>query len=176
MAPPRGARGTGTRPGAVGVLAPPGRPTVLIVRPHDLPWDLLLTRGGESGQKGTPFLHLDPEDAAVAAEGLVRAWQRWAAGGPGSIEEAPAPDGDGFWVQALLGSFPLLACPRQPGRPYRPAAFARADEARAAAWALADALRAAAGTAYVNTRHFERPAFRLPTLPHAGPAAGSEPS
>jgi hypothetical protein len=54
-------------------------------------------------------------------------------------------------VQAEVGPFPLVACPRRPGQPYRPAAYAAA--------ALARVLCPAGGAGqevYLNTRHFGR--------------------
>ena len=150
-------------PGALGVLLPPGPRTVLILRPRPVPWDLLLVRGGAGGETGTPFLHLEREEAAALAEGLLRALERWAAGGPGKAEAAFAPDGVGYWVQAEVGSFPLIACERRPGQPYRPTAFATPAEAEAAAAAVAAALCPRGGDGlevYLNTQHFsatERP-------------------
>jgi hypothetical protein len=146
-------------PAALGILLPPGPRTVLILRPRPVPWDLLLVRGGAGDEAGTPFLHLEPEEGRAMAEGLLRALQRWAAGGPGTVEVAYAPDGAGYWVQAEVGAFPLIACERRPGQPYRPAAFAAAEEAAKAAVAIAAALRPAAGCGlevYLNTRHFGR--------------------
>lgn len=142
---------------ALGVLLPPGRPTVLILRPRALPWDLLLVRSGESAQKGTPFLHLDREDATTMTEGLLRALERWRRGGPGRVDPAFAADGQGYWVQALVGSFPLLVCERRPGQPYRPTTFATPEEAQAAARAATQALCPEGDDeqeVYVNTRHF----------------------
>jgi hypothetical protein len=144
-------------PNAVGILLPPGNRTVLILRPRSIPLDLLLVRGGESGEAGTPFLHLEQEEAAAMAEGLCRALGRWSSGGQGSIDTATAPDGEGFWIQVEIGAFPLVACRRQPGQPYRPAAFATVAEAETTARALIAALRP--GTelqVYFNSRHFER--------------------
>jgi hypothetical protein len=146
-------------PAALGILLPPGPRTVLILRPRSLPWDLLLVRGGADGEPGTPFLHLESEEGPAMAEGLLRALQRWAAGGAGKVEAAHAADGDGFWVQAQVGAFPLIACERRPGQPYRPAPFATPAEAERAAAAVAAALCPADGTGpevYLNTRHFGR--------------------
>jgi hypothetical protein len=146
-------------PGALGILLPPGARTVLILRPRPVPWDLLLVRGGEGGEAGTPFLHLGPEEGQAMAEGLLRALGRWGAGGPGKVEAAFAADGAGYWVQAEVGAFPLIACERRPGQPYRPAAFATAGEAENAAAAIAAALRPPSDTGlevYLNTRHFGR--------------------
>lgn len=146
-------------PAALGILLPPGPRTVLILRPRLVPWDLLLVRGGAGGEVGTPFLHLEPEEGQAMAEGLLRALERWAAGGPGKVDAAYAPDGAGYWVQAEVGAFPLIACERRPGQPYRPAAFAAVEEAEAAAAAIAAALCPPPGTGlevYLNTRHFGR--------------------
>jgi hypothetical protein len=146
-------------PTALGILLPPGPRTVLILRPRSLPWDLLLVRAGADGDPGTPFLHLEREEGEALAEGLLRALQRWAAGQAGKVEPAFAADGAGYWVQMEVGAFPLIACARQPGRPYRPAAFATAGEAEAAAAAIAAVLCPSEGASlevYLNTRHFSR--------------------
>jgi len=146
-------------PGALGILLPPGPRTVLILRPRPVAWDLLLVRGGAGGEAGTPFLHLEPEEGQAMAEGVLRALQRWAAGGPGKVEAAFAADGAGYWVQAEVGAFPLIACERRPGQPYRPAAFATPAEAEGAAAAIAAALcppDCAGLEVYLNTRHFSR--------------------
>jgi len=146
-------------PGALGILLPPGPRTVLILRPRRVPWDLLLVRSGVGGDAGTPFLHLEPEEGQAMAEGILRALQRWAAGGPGKVDAAYAADGAGYWVQAEVGAFPLVACERRPGQPYRPAAFASAAEAEGAAAAIGAALCPPPETGlevYLNTRHFGR--------------------
>jgi hypothetical protein len=142
-------------PGALGILLPPGPRTVLILRPRSVLWDLLLVRGGEGGEPGTPFLHLEPEEGQALAEGLMRALEREA----GQVEAVFAADGAGYWVQAQVGVFPLIACERRPGQPYRPAAFAGVADARGAAAAIAAALRPAGDgglEVYLNTRNFGR--------------------
>jgi hypothetical protein len=144
-------------PDALGILLPPGARTVLILRPRSVAWDLLLVRSGEGGEAGTPFLHLEAEEGQAMAEGVLRALQRWVAGGSGKVDAAVAPDGVGYWVQAEVGAFPLIACERRPGQPYRPAAFAGAEEAEAAAAAIAAALCPSPGIGlevYLNMRHF----------------------
>jgi hypothetical protein len=146
-------------PAALGILLPPGPRTVLILRPRLVPWDLLLVRSGAGGEVGTPFLHLEPDEGQVMAEGVLRALQRWAGGGPGQVDVALAPDGAGYWVQVEVGAFPLIACERRPGQPYRPAAFASAADAAGAAAAIAAALCPTGDSGlevYLNTRHFTR--------------------
>jgi hypothetical protein len=157
MSPLRRVDARDAGPNAVGILLPPGNRTVLIVRPRSVPWDLLLVRSGEGGEPGTPFLHLEREEAEAMAEGLCRALGRWATGAPGTVDAAPAPDGEGFWVQAEVGAFPLIACQRRPGQPYRPAMFPTIAEAETSATGITAAL--CPGTeleVYFNTRHFER--------------------
>ncbi len=117
-------------PTALGILLPPAARTVLIVRPRALPWDLLLVRAGTDGESGTPFLHLEPEEGQAMAEGMLRALERWSTDRPGKVEVAFAADGAGYWVQVEVGAFPLIACERRPGQPYRPAAFATANECK----------------------------------------------
>jgi hypothetical protein len=139
-------------PAALGILVPPGRRTLLILRPRSLAWDLLLVGAGGA------FRELARDEADAAARDLGRALDEWAAGGPGAVEAVAAPDG-GCWLQARVGAFSLLACPREPGRAYRPAVFDGADSARAAAGQLAAVLCPPAGVAqelYFNTRHFGR--------------------
>jgi hypothetical protein len=139
-------------PAALGILVPPGRRTFLILRPRALAWDLVAV-GGDGA-----FRELARAEADEAARGLGRALDEWAAGGPGAVEAVAAPGG-GRWLCARVGAFALLACPREPGRPYRPAVFADADSARAAAAQLAAVLCPPAGVAqemYFNTRHFGR--------------------
>jgi hypothetical protein len=136
-------------PAALGILVPPGRRTFLILRPRALDWDLVLV-----GADGA-FRELAREEADDAAGHLGRALDEWAAGGPGAVESVAAADG-GCWLRARVGGFALLACPREPGRPYRPAGFDATGAARAAAQ-LAAALCPSDGVAqelYFNTRHF----------------------
>jgi hypothetical protein len=152
-------------PAALGILAPPGRRTILILRPRSLAWDLVLvptraclpgTAGSQSG--ATTFRELGREEAEAAAEVLHQALEQWHSGGPGQVQPVPATD-NGYLVRAAVGVVPLLACLRQPGEPYRPQVFASLEEARRAA----DAIRAVlcpAGDAeqelYFNHRHFAR--------------------
>jgi hypothetical protein len=142
-------------PAALGILVPPGRRTVLILRPRALAWDLLLVRAGE----GSAFREMGLDEAHAAAQGLHRALEAWAAGGPGRVEPVALPEDQGFWVRAGVGRFTLLACPRLPGQPYRPLVLADAVSAQAAAGDLAAVLCPPAGAdqeLYFNARHFSR--------------------
>jgi hypothetical protein len=138
-------------PAALGILVPPGARTFLILRPRSLAFDLLLV--GDDGA----FRDLPRHEADAAAGELGRALDEWAAGAEGAVETVTGPDG-GCRLLVRVGPFALLACPREPGRPYRPALFDADDGARAAAQ-LAAVLCPPAGVAqelYFNTRHFGR--------------------
>jgi hypothetical protein len=142
-------------PAALGVLAPPGRRTHLILRPRALPWDLVLLRPANA----SVFHEMERDEATATAEELVRALEAWADGAPGRIEAASAPRGPGFWLHVHAGLFSLLLCPRAPGRPYEAERFAGEDAARAAAADLTTILRPPPGVQqelYFNTRHFGR--------------------
>jgi hypothetical protein len=146
-------------PAALGLLTPPGRRTLLIVRPRALAWDLLVVHSSRQTGPTTAFRDFGREEAEAAGEGLYQALQRWAAGGPGRVEPVPASEGGGYLVRAEVGIFPLLACPREPGRPYRPLTFPRVEEARQAADALRGVLCPPPGAGqevYFNRRNFSR--------------------
>ncbi|HZT79301.1 MAG TPA: hypothetical protein VFA26_03715 [Gemmataceae bacterium] len=146
-------------PSAVGILVPPGRRTLLIVRPRGLPWDLLLVHPADGAVFHTTFRDLDRAEAESAAAGLCAALEAWAGGGPGQVEVVAEAGGQGWCVCAEVGPFPLIACRREPGRPYRPERFATQPAAEAAAAQVAGALRPPPGACrevYFNTNKFGR--------------------
>jgi hypothetical protein len=78
----------------------------------------------------------------------------------GRVEVVAVADGSGYRVAAEAGTVTFLACPREPGRAYRPAQFAAREEADALAGRLAAVLCPPPGAAhelYFNTRNFSRP-------------------
>jgi len=155
MSPFRCVEGHDAGPAALGVLAPPGRRTFLILRPRALPWDLVLLQPAHP----SVFHEMDRDEAAAAARQLAAALEAWAAGGPGRVETADAPQGPGVWLRVHAGPFSLLLCPRAPGRPYEAQRFADGEAARAAADKLARFLSPPPGAGqelYFNTRHFGR--------------------
>jgi hypothetical protein len=145
-------------PHAVGLLVPPGRRTVVILRPRALIWDLLLTEECVP-LTGSPFRELTQKEATEAARGIYHALEDWFSGGPGGMNTQLNPGGDGYWVDARAGPFTLLACLRVPGQPYRPLHFKCATDAREAAATLATVLFPTADREqeiYINTRHFNQ--------------------
>ncbi len=142
-------------PSALGILTPPGRRTVLIVRPRSLSWDLLLLRPDST----EAFRELPREEAARLALEVFQALCQWSEGASGHIEEIACPEGEGFWLRVRVGAFALLLCGRQAGQPYRPLTFPDAESALAAAGQLRGILRPAANIdqeVYLNTSHFAR--------------------
>lgn len=140
-------------PDAVGILVPPGRRTVVVVRPRQLDFDLLLVRRGPEGDLLPGFHEAARGEASMLAQNLARMLD-----GRGEVEVVSAEAG-GFWVRAEVGAFPLLVCGRLPGQPYRPLTFS--DEA--AAGQAADAVRStlcpgpdADRELYLNTENFSR--------------------
>lgn len=140
-------------PTALGILAPPGRRTFLILRPRGLPWDLVLVQASRNGP-GMAFREMSRDEADAATDTVHRALLE----GCGSVHATPAPE-DGYHLRAQVGSAAFLACRRTPGQPYSPALFADAAEAANAADALRPVLCPAADAGqelYFNTRHFAR--------------------
>jgi hypothetical protein len=144
-------------PNALGILVPPGRRTLIILRPRALEWDLLPLRPGEAAGSAL-FWELNSKEAATVAGQVSQALEE-GAGGAGPVEATAAPGGSGYQVRTQLAAATWVACPRVPGRPYQPAAFATPEEAQRAADLIAAVLRPAAGSdqeLYVNTHHFSR--------------------
>ncbi|MBY0527285.1 MAG: hypothetical protein K2R98_28070 [Gemmataceae bacterium] len=151
--------GSEAGPAAVGILVPPGRRTVVVLRPRSLDVDLLLVRRGPDGTPGTGFHEGGPGEAAVLAQGVSHALVR-SANGKARIETQQAAEGGGHWLRVGVGAFVLLVCPRLPGQAYRPLTFATIEETQPMAKALAAVLCPgpdANQELYLNTQFFGRP-------------------
>jgi hypothetical protein len=138
-------------PTALGVLVPPSRRTVLILRPRTLVWDLVLT------QPGGGFRDMNREEAEHVAHQIAAALET-AGGGP--IEAVYSLDQGGSWLRVRIGPYALTVCARVPGQPYKPHLFPSSEAVRAATAVLTELLRPALGCEqelYVNTCHFTRP-------------------
>jgi hypothetical protein len=144
-------------PAALGVLIPPGRRTLVILRPRALAWDLLIVHSDRRSGPTTALREFGRAEAEAASEGLFLALEKWSGGGPGEIEAVPA--GEGFHVRIQVGIFPLLACLREAGKPYRPLVLSLREEAEQVACALLGVLCPSGGAVqevYFNQRHFGR--------------------
>jgi hypothetical protein len=145
-------------PDALGILVPPGRRTLVILRPRALDHDLVPLQ--ESAEDGPPgFAEIDHKEAPGLSQRLYRALEAAAERGTGRVEAVAAVAAGGWWVRALAGPFTLLACRRLPGEAYQPAALPTGVEAAALAAKLAAILFPTADRnqeLYFNTRHFSR--------------------
>ena len=142
-------------PSALGILAPPGRRTFLILRPGRCPgiWCCSSLPIYRSFMRWTATRRRRRPGKSPAA------LETWAAGGPGRVETTDAPQGPGVWVRVHAGSFALLLCGRTPGQPYQALRFADGESARTAADEIAPILHPPPGAQqelYFNTRHFLR--------------------
>jgi hypothetical protein len=139
-------------PSALGILVPPGRRTLLVVRPRPLDWDLL---------------PLDPESAAPRfwevgrdfAPRLAQELARALAAGDNRVDAIAAPDSAGYHVRAGVGRFVLIVCARRPGQAYQPLVLDSVREACAVAEQVGRFVCPAPQAEqelYLNTRHFSR--------------------
>jgi len=138
-------------PSALGILVPPGRRTLVIVRPRGLDWDLLPV---DPEAENLRFWEVGREFAPRLAQELARALE---AGCANRVDAIAAPDGMGYQVRAGVGRFVLLLCARNPGQAYQALAFPTVSEACAAAERVAAVLAPASHAEqeiYLNTRHF----------------------
>jgi hypothetical protein len=152
MAPLRRVAAQDAGPNAVGILAPPGRRTVVILRPRALPWDLLLAQSPEESGVSLVFREVGHLEAPGLTQNLYRTLEKATA----TVDIAAFQSG-GFCVLLLAGPFRLILCPREPGVAYRPAVFATEHDAHLASEQLAAAFRPAPGAPlefYFNTRQF----------------------
>jgi hypothetical protein len=143
-------------PDALGILVPPGRRTVVILRPRAVAWDFLALKPG-SEVPGS-FCDFERDEAAGVARQVQRDLARRVCEGVNPVEVA-GPADDGYRLCVRAGGLAWLACLRQPGKAYRPAGFATMEEARAAADRLARFMFPAADADqefYFNTQNFSR--------------------
>lgn len=140
-------------PDALGLLIPPGRQTLVIVRPRTLPWDLLVI------QETTPpiFSNFPRPEAVSLAQELQKALDQAVQDGVNPVAIATVPQGQGFHVVLRAVERVWILCRREAGQPYRPEVFAKAEEVQAAATQLAQVLWPAADVTqeyYFNTQNF----------------------
>ena len=145
-------------PSALGILVPPGRRTVVILRPRAVAWDFLALKPGAGLEAFGSFCDFERDEAAGIARQVQRDLARRACEGVNPVEVA-GPADNGYRLCVRAGGLAWLACVRQPGQPYRPARFATMEEARAAAARLAHFVFPAADADqefYFNTQNFSR--------------------
>jgi hypothetical protein len=139
-------------PRALGILVPPGKRTLVILRPRVLRWDLVLERPLAAGQPG--FWELHPLEAKPLV-GTLRALL--ANGKPAGIELVRAAREPDIQLRIVLGKLRLVVCDRAAGKPYRPSRFVSETEASNVAAMIGAVLSPGADAnqeLYYNTRHF----------------------
>ena len=151
MATFRRVDGAEAGPHALGILVPPGRRTLVILRPRALEWDLLPVRfeGMHSD-----FCQFGRDEAAGMARKIQLALDSGAAD-PAQVVANPGGDGFLVWVPAV--ELMWLVCPRTPGRPYEPLVFPSQAKGAEAVQRLAPFLWPAHDAEqeyYFNTQNF----------------------
>ncbi len=150
-------QGERASPSALGILIPPGRRTMMIVRPRALDWDLLPVDPRANDEPH--FWEVSREFAPRLAQEFLSALTEEGEPGGNRVEAIAAPDGDGYQVRAGVGRFVLIVCGRVAGQPYQPLVFESVAEACAAADRISSFLcpaRDAEQEVYLNTRQFSR--------------------
>lgn len=155
MAGFRRVEGSQAGPTALGILLPPGRRTLVVVRPRSLDWDLLPLNPNENG--GPRFWEAARIEAQDVAQRLYRALEESVGHDGPRVEAIASALADGYEVRISVGTFVLLACGRIPGRPYEAHVFPTLTEALAAVERINACLHPRPGTeqeVYLNTRNF----------------------
>jgi len=132
---------------------------VVILRPRGLGWDLLALRPGGGAGPHAAFCDFERDEAAGVARQVLEALAQGAGAGVNPVETVAGPAHNNYRLCMRAVGLLWLACPRQPGQPYRPAEFATLEEARDAATRLARFVCPAPDADqefYFNTQNFSR--------------------
>jgi hypothetical protein len=119
-------------PKALGILVPPGRHTLVILRPRGLEWDLVPARWNGNACTPPVFCRFSRDEAAGVARRLQHALEQ-AIQGDSPVQTVGDAKGQRFQVWLRTAEFVWVLCPRIPGQPYQPLHFASLDEATGAA-------------------------------------------
>lgn len=114
---------------ALGILVPPGRQTLVVLRPRALPWDLLPARWSGDGTQAPALCTFGRDEAAGVARRLQQALERSVVSGVNPVQTVGDAQGRQFQVWIHTDEFVWLVCRRAPGQAYQPALFASQDEA-----------------------------------------------
>jgi hypothetical protein len=146
-------------PDALGILVPPGRRTLVILRPRRLDCDLLVLDPTRASPSGAAFWDVGPQEAIDMAQQLRHALEEGAACGAIRVEAVASATGEGYRVLAAVAPFTLIACLRRAGQAYQPLSVATVAEAQRQAERIA-ALLCPTGAQrpelYFNTKNFAR--------------------
>ncbi|HEV3203743.1 MAG TPA: hypothetical protein VGY77_05140 [Gemmataceae bacterium] len=144
-------------PNALGILIPPGNPTLVILRPRALNVDLLLIRQLENGSQEIRFWEIDRKEAREMGFQVHQALEAWATAGKGKIVVVRQPDREGCRIRVNMGTLTWLVCGRLPGQPYQAKTFTNEKDARNMVLWLAENLCPVTSDGrelYFNFHHF----------------------
>jgi hypothetical protein len=144
---------------ALGILVPPGRRTLVILRPRGLEWDLLPARWNGEPSSPPAFCTFDREEAALVARQAYQSLESAARIGGGALETFGDRAGSELQLWARIGDLVWIVCRRRAGQSYQPAIFTSSAEAERSALLIEPYLRPPAGEArevYFNTQQFSR--------------------
>ncbi len=114
---------------ALGILVPPGRQTLVVLRPRALPWDLLPARWSGDGAQAPSLCSFSRDEAAGVARRLQQALEQGVLRGINPLQTIGDAQGQLFQVWVHTEEFVWLVCRRAPGQAYQPALFASQEEA-----------------------------------------------
>jgi hypothetical protein len=144
-------------PSALGILVPPGRRTVVILRPRSLAWDLLAALWDGDCETPPVFCTFDRDEAVRVARSLQQALEVWVKVGVNPVETLGDPKGERFGVWLHTDEYVWVLCRRTPGETYQPVVFPTREEARRVAEQLTPIFWPSAGAEqeyYFNTQQF----------------------
>jgi hypothetical protein len=142
---------------ALGILVPPGKKTLVILRPRGLEWDLLPAHW--AGEAATPpvFCQFAREEAARIARRLHEWLEDNVARGTNPVETFGNPLAQQFQVWIRAQEHVWVLCHRRPGQPYAPLVFASQEEAARAGCRITPFVHPGADANqeyYFNTQNF----------------------
>jgi hypothetical protein len=114
---------------ALGILVPPGRQTLVILRPRSLPWDLLPARWDGDSTCPPALCVFGRDEAAGIARRLQQALELGVASGVNPVQTIGDAQGAHFQVWLHTEEYVWLVCRRAPGQAYRPVVFGSQEEA-----------------------------------------------
>jgi hypothetical protein len=142
---------------ALGILVPTGTPTLVIVRPRALSWDLIPARWDGDGQHPPQFCAFSRDEAATVARRLVKSLEAALERGVNPLETFGDAGGASCGIWLRTDEFVWIVCRRVQGQAYQPMIWASMAEAASEAekitpfvWPAAEARQ----QYYFNTQNF----------------------
>jgi len=141
-------------PSALGILIPPGRRTLIALRPKTLSWDLLPALWDADPSHAPVFCQFTREEAPAIARKLVQTLEDAVANGVNPLETFGHAARPQLWLRTPHHVW--IVCRRIQGEGYRPVVFDSMDEACAAAEGIAAFVwPKSRQEVYFNTQRFE---------------------